>query len=83
MLSDVVMEGAVGTALLEAIRAIPGRYLTRVIFMSSMPERRVRSLIEGDYAFLHKPFTRDELAAAVQLTAYRGLVGPRESRQHL
>ncbi len=67
VVSDVVMEGIVGTALLEEIRAIAGQD-TPVIFMSNMPERRVRAIIEGDYSFLRKPFTGDDLMRTVGRT---------------
>lgn len=80
VIADVVMEGTVGTALLEAIRATPDRYLMPVVFMSAMPERRVRSLIDGDYAFVRKPFTAGELTTAINLASLRGLIGPAPAR---
>lgn len=63
---DVVMEGKVGTALLEEIRATPGCEAMPVVFMSCMPEGRVRRIIEGDYNFLHKPFTADQIVSAIE-----------------
>lgn len=65
VVSDVVMEGLVGTALLNAIRALPGHAHTPVIFMSSMPEARVRDLVEGDYEFVRKPFDFDVLMRTI------------------
>ncbi len=63
--ADVVMEGTVGTALLQGIHSSPGCENMPVIFMSGMPERRVRLIIEGNYVFLHKPFSTDALVSAV------------------
>lgn len=54
VVSDVVMEGLVGTALLDAIHE--ARPDLPVIFMSSMPENRVRAAVPGDYKFIRKPF---------------------------
>ena len=65
VLTDVVMEGLVGTALLEAIRTSHGSAQAPIVFMSSMPESRVRRLIEGVYGFVQKPFTFDQLMNAV------------------
>jgi two-component system response regulator HydG len=65
VVSDVVMEGLVGTALLDAIHATPGHEHTPVVFMSSLPEERVRALIDGEYAFLRKPVRLPELANAI------------------
>ena len=66
VLSDVIMEGLVGTALLNAIRAIPEYGDVPVVFMSNMPERRVRGLIDGDYAVLRKPFQLEDLMRVVE-----------------
>lgn len=73
VVSDVVMEGIVGTALLEEIRAVSGTYVP-VIFMSNMPERRVRGIVEGEYGFLRKPFRGDDLMRAV--SAVLGMPDP-------
>jgi len=69
VLSDVIMEGLVGTALLNAIRAIPGCAEMPVAFMSNMPEQRVRRLIVGDYAVIRKPFQVEQLLRAIDLAA--------------
>jgi len=61
VLTDVVMEGLVGTALLDHIRSSPDNCSTPLVFMSNMPEARVRSMVDGDYLFIHKPFTLREL----------------------
>ena len=61
VLTDVVMEGLVGTVLLEHIRSSPENSGTPVAFMSNMAETRVRGMIDGDYLFIHKPFTMREL----------------------
>ena len=83
VIADVVMQGTVGTALLEAIRSAPERYLMPVVFVSAMPERRVRRIIEGDYAFVHKPFTADEVHAAVSLALLRRLLAvPKAGHAH-
>ncbi len=66
VLSDVVMEGLVGTALLEAIHGGAANRSTPVVFMSNMIERRVRQIVEGDYAFIHKPFTVRELSRTLE-----------------
>ena len=65
VLADVVMEGLVGDALLYQIRASPAGADTRTIFMSNMPEARVRSIIDGDYEFVRKPFSFDQLMRGV------------------
>ncbi len=65
VLTDVVMEGLVGTALLYQIRASPAGADTPTVFMSNMPEARVRSIIEGDYGFIRKPFSFDQLMGVV------------------
>ena len=44
VVTDVVMEGLVGTALLYQIRASPAGADTPTVFMSNMPEARVRSI---------------------------------------
>jgi len=60
VLADVVMEGLVGTALLDAIH--DRRPDVPVIFMSSMPQRRVRQAVPGDYEFIRKPLEPNALA---------------------
>lgn len=65
VVTDVVMEGLVGTALLYQIRASPAGADTPTVFMSNMPEARVRSIIDGDYGFVRKPFTFDQLMRVV------------------
>lgn len=69
VLSDVIMEGLVGTALLNAIRAIPEYADVPVVFMSNMPERRVRRLIDGDYALIRKPFQLEDLMRVAESAA--------------
>lgn len=61
VVSDVIMEGLVGTALMEAIRASRGGASAAFVFTSAMPERRVRRIIEGDYAFVRKPASFDDI----------------------
>lgn len=80
LLADVVMEGTVGTALLQGIHATPGREDMPVIFMSGMPERRVRRIIEGDYVFLHKPFSTDALISAITAACDRSQSAPSHRR---
>lgn len=65
VLTDVVMEGLVGDALLYQIRASPAGADTPTVFMSNMPEARVRSIIDGDYGFVRKPFGFDQLMRVV------------------
>ena len=67
VVSDVVMEGLVGTSLLQAIRACPGGLHIPVVFMSNMPERRVRGAIDGEFAFIRKPFGFDDLMHVIDL----------------
>src|SRR5689334_18321021 len=69
VLSDVIMEGLVGTALLNAIRAIPQYADVPVVFMSNMPERRVRRLIDGAYALIRKPFQLEDLMRVMESAA--------------
>ena len=61
IVSDVIMEGLVGTALLQAIRATRGGGDAAFVFTSAMPERRVRRIIEGEYAFVAKPATFEDV----------------------
>lgn len=65
VLCDVVMDGLVGTSLLREIRECPGGTYIPVVFMSGMPERRVRAAIEGQYAFIRKPFEFDHLMRVI------------------
>ncbi|MEP7208375.1 MAG: response regulator [Casimicrobiaceae bacterium] len=85
ILSDVVMEGLVGTALLEAIRASPVNAATPVVFMSSMREGRVRALIEGDFRFIQKPVDGPRLRGIVEaaLGANPAALGARPGAGHL
>lgn len=66
VLSDVVMEGLVGTALLDAIHATTHNEGTPVVFMSSMAERRVRHIIDGHYAFIPKPVDARQLRSVLE-----------------
>ncbi|MEO5699746.1 MAG: response regulator [Casimicrobiaceae bacterium] len=79
VLSDVVMEGLVGTALLDAIHASPVNAATPVVFMSSMPEERVRALIEGDFGFIQKPVEVRRLRSIIEaaLPLERGALAAR------
>lgn len=66
VLTDVVMPGEPGTQVARALRrARPG---VRIVFMSSHERAALqqRGLDPGG-EFLHKPFTMDELAQAVQV----------------
>jgi DNA-binding NtrC family response regulator len=65
VLTDVVMDGLVGTGLLREIRSCPEGTYIPVVFMSHMPERRVRGAIEGNYAFIRKPFDFDKLMQVI------------------
>lgn len=61
VVSDVIMEGLVGTALLDALRATRGAGQALFVLMSNMQEHRVRRLIPGDYVFIPKPFSFDHV----------------------
>lgn len=66
LLCDVVMPGLAGTALLQAIRAVPETAGLPVIFMSALAEERVRKLVHGEFHFLGKPFMIDRAVMAVR-----------------
>lgn len=71
VLCDVVMPGLAGTALLEAVRGLPRNAGIPVVFMSALPEKRVRQIVAGDYAFLGKPFMIERAVAAVRAAVHR------------
>ena len=83
VVSDVIMEGLVGTALLEAIRATRGGADAIFAFRSAMPERRVRRIIEGEYAFVAKPASYDEIIEATRLIDRPPVVRPRSADQRI
>lgn len=83
VLTDVVMEGLVGTALLDHVRSSPANSGTPVAFMSNMPEARVRRIVEGEYLFIHKPFTLRDLRRLLdEVAAARALLPAPAVRDH-
>lgn len=66
VVSDVVMEGTVGAALVDAVHATTGNADVPIVFMSNMAERRVRSLIRRDHLFVAKPFDLNDLVRTVE-----------------
>lgn len=66
VLTDVMLPKRTGPELYEAIRTGPGD--PRVLFMSGYPARtvRARSQMDPTIPFLQKPWTVDELGAAVR-----------------
>lgn len=76
---DVIMDGLVGEALLDALRATHGCADASIVLMSAMSERRVRALIPGDYTFIGKPFDIDELMT--MLGAFRSAAPPIDDNQ--
>lgn len=55
-----------GAQLLRSIRAETRLAATRVIMLSGLPESMVRRRCSGYSGFLRKPFTLDELLAAIR-----------------
>ncbi len=65
LLTDVVMEGGGGAAVISAIReAVPG---VRVLVMSGYADDETlrRGIAQGQFPFIAKPFTADMLSAEV------------------
>ena len=75
VLTDVVMPGVDGVAVAAAARRI--RPETSVILMSGYTEERFADRIDGDVAFLHKPFTLAGLDQALQVATAQGPAAPR------
>ena len=66
VLSDVVMPGICGRALIDRLRAtVPG---VGVIFMSGYTDDKLAEggILDADTKFLQKPFSMAELAAAIK-----------------
>ena len=61
VLTDVVMPGISGVALVERLRGL--RHGLRVLFMSGYTDRQIvdASTLNASAAFIHKPFTPDAL----------------------
>jgi DNA-binding NtrC family response regulator len=61
VLTDVVMPGVSGVALVERLRAL--RPQLKVLFMSGYTDRQIVDLskLNESAAFIHKPFTPDGL----------------------
>ena len=68
VLCDVILPKRSGPEFYEAVRRIPGD--PPVLFMSGYPARtvRARTALDSSLPFLQKPWTVDELAAAVRRT---------------
>ncbi len=70
---DVMMPQMDGYEFVRALRAMPGREVLPVIFLSAKGEvnDRIRGLKEGGDAYLVKPFEPDELVALTEATLRR------------
>ena len=66
LLLDLIMPELDGAELLRDLKAERRLAQTRVIMLSGLPESMVRRRCSGYAAFLRKPFTLDELLAAIQ-----------------
>jgi DNA-binding NtrC family response regulator len=66
MITDVMMPGLCGPVLAKRLSAV--RPETRVLYTSGCADDAIfkRSMIGSDYAFLEKPFTRDDLVRKVR-----------------
>ena len=66
MITDVMMPGLCGPVLAKRLSAV--RPETRVLYTSGCADDAIfkRSMIGPDYAFLEKPFTRDDLVRKVR-----------------
>lgn len=56
-LCDIVMPGLLGPGFLQKAKSVPGQEELPVVFMSTLPEERVRRMFDGYAAYLQKPFT--------------------------
>jgi two-component system OmpR family response regulator len=65
VLLDMIMPELDGVELLRGIKTERNLAKTRVIMLSGLPESMVRRRCSGFSAFLRKPFTLDELLAAI------------------
>jgi DNA-binding NtrC family response regulator len=64
VLTDIVLPGASGTQLAEALEELAPR--ARVILMSGYPREEVLSEDDRKLFFIQKPFTSDDLIAVVR-----------------
>jgi CheY-like chemotaxis protein len=65
VLLDMMMPIMSGPAMLAAMAADPVLGAIPVIILSSLPEEAVRARVDGVAAILRKPYTADEILAAV------------------
>ena len=79
VLSDVMLPGLSGPALVAALQDAHAGAVPRFVLMSSLPERHVRAAVQGDYRFLQKPFALPALAAALQAAVGHGISVPRRA----
>ena len=64
-LLNMMMPGPTGQPLYDAVRALPHGDLA-IVFMTMVPEPQVRTLVDGVYGYLPKPFTARALLGAVR-----------------
>jgi CheY-like chemotaxis protein len=82
MISDVVMPGMSGREVLDQVRQYS---VPHVLFMSGYTDDSVvnHGILEGDFPFLHKPFSRDALLKKVRTvlgSPAMGQVGPEDDQ---
>lgn len=65
-LCDIVMPGLLGPGFLQKAQSVPGQEHLPVVFMSSLPEERIKRMFDGYAAYLRKPFTIPELVATLE-----------------
>jgi CheY-like chemotaxis protein len=75
VLLDMMMPVMNGPAMLAAMAADPRLRGIPVIVLSSLPEEAVRARVEGVAAVLRKPYTAEQVLAAIA----RALGGAREA----
>ncbi|MDQ6618787.1 MAG: response regulator [Pseudomonadota bacterium] len=70
-LCDIVMPGLLGPGFMQKAQSVPGQEMLPVIFMSTLPEERVRRMFDGYAAYLRKPFTIPDAIATIETVVGR------------
>jgi CheY-like chemotaxis protein len=68
-LCDIVMPGLLGPGFMRKAQSLPGQEEMPIVFMSTLPESRVRAMFNGYAAYLQKPFSIPDLIATLDRVA--------------